>query len=102
MIAVNSIDNVSEIDGLMLLSTFLNQLNQEPIGPTKRRLMAIVPEYRADGQLDRLDVCTVPWFGPGWMDKAELRLFLAADTFALQVQQKRRDAPKPKPPKVTG
>jgi len=53
---IESIDNVSEDDGLALV---VGRLAKITISGSDQRLVAIVPEYRPDGRLDRLDVVTM-------------------------------------------
>jgi hypothetical protein len=62
---ITSFDNMYEEDGIALVSNFLAGLNAEPVGPMKRVLIAIVPEYDDAGRLQRLDCVTVPTCDPG-------------------------------------
>jgi hypothetical protein len=62
---ITSIDNMYEDDGIALLAGFIGGLNAEPAGPTKRVLIAILPEYDDAGVLQRLDCVTVPTADPG-------------------------------------
>ena len=91
---INSIDNVSEADGLVLLQSFLMQLTlaheQTPNDPTRRVLIAILPEYGEDGRLLRLDCLTVPAEDPGALTEDDMALMTAADAI-VKAEQKRRD-----------
>lgn len=66
---ITSIDNMYEEDGVVLLHNFLTGLNIEqqanPNDRLRRQLVAILPEYDADGRLQRLDCITVPACDPG-------------------------------------
>jgi hypothetical protein len=53
---VTSIDNCYEDDGLVMAQQQIAMFNQ-PREP-REVLIAIVPEYREDGRLDRLNFCT--------------------------------------------
>lgn len=53
---VTSIDNCYEDDGLVLVQQQIAKFN-EPAFP-REELVAIIPEYREDGRLDRLNFCT--------------------------------------------
>lgn len=79
---LTSIDNCYEDDGLLLAQNFLAGLNieaiQSPNDPLRRVLVAVIPELRADGRLDRLNFLTCPAEDPGALTEAELTLMTAA------------------------
>jgi len=60
-----SIDNMTEEAGYDNLTSFFVELNAEPPGPTKRLLIAMLPEYDDAGTLKRIDCITVPTEDPG-------------------------------------
>jgi hypothetical protein len=88
---VESIDNVNEDDGLVLVTS---QLAKLATPGADRRLVAIVPEYKPDGTLDRLDIVTMAKGDPNisvGVDSLEgLRCYAGA--VALEEQQAREAA----------
>jgi hypothetical protein len=93
---IESIDNVSEEDGLILLQSFVAGLNAEyernPNDPTRRMLIAILPEYGDDGRLLRLDCLTVPVEDPGVLTADMADLMTAVDAIVKEEQAKRAAA----------
>lgn len=88
---VTSIDNMDEDDGIVNLQSFLMGLNAEPVGPLKRRLVAIVPELRDDGRLDRLDCVTCDWEDPGPIREDDpLTVLLLSVADVVEQQQRHR------------
>src|SRR4051812_45756497 len=88
---ITSIDNCYEDDGLVNVQAFLMGLNQEalyqPNDPLRRVLVAIVPELREDGRLDRLNFLTCPAADPGMLTAAELSLLDAAAAIVAHRKQ---------------
>lgn len=90
---ITSIDNMYEDDGLAGVWTFLKRLNGPPApGATPQRLIALLPEYRDDGRLDRLDVVTVAADGSGSISADAEILRAAAERIVADQRAKRAAA----------
>lgn len=90
---ITSIDNCYEEDGLINLQSALAGLNREnPLDPTRRVLVAILPEYSSTGRIDRLNVCTVSASDPGTLEPEEMALMAAAAGIIARLQRHRAEA----------
>lgn len=89
---ITSIDNCYEDDGLVNLTGALNALNHQLEAEPRRQLVAILPEFREDGRLDRLNVCTVPAEDPGALSDDEMALLSAAAGIVAKLQRDRAAA----------
>lgn len=93
---ITSIDNMYEDDGIANLAAFVGGLNAEPAGPTKRMLVAIVPEYEHDagdpGRILRLDALTCDVTDPGGLDADEAELMEAALLIVQKLKLRRAAA----------
>lgn len=96
---VISIDNCYEEDGIANLFSALSALNNQPNGPMRDQLVAILPEYR-DGRLDRLNVLTVPAEDPGLLTGNQMDLMTAAAEEVSRIQARRAAAQTPSEPTV--